>query len=96
MVRCYLNESSLQAVKFNFEKEEEDLVRSHWENFQHPKPTILYKQLANNMREEIRSNFIRTQTVKYEHDIVQENLPTGQKMWEIVVLDLYESQKKGN
>ena len=74
IVRCYLNETILEAIKFNFEKEEEDLVRSHWENFQHPKPTILYKQLANNMREEIRSNFIRTQTVKYEHDIVKESL----------------------
>ena len=74
IVRCYLNITEVQAITFEFEKEEEDLVRSHWENFQHPKPTVLYKQLAENMREEIRTNFIRTQTVKYEHDVVKESL----------------------
>jgi hypothetical protein len=74
IVRCYLNITEVQAITFGFEKEEEDLVRSHWENFQHPKPTVLYKQLAENMREEIRANFARTQTVKYEHDVVKESL----------------------
>lgn len=75
LVSCYKNETfHIEAVKFEFEKEEEDLVRSHWENFQHPKPTVLYEQLSKNLREEIRTNFIRTQTVKYEHDVVKESL----------------------
>ena len=75
LVTCYRNVSfHIEAKKFEFEKEEEDLVRSHWENFQHPKPTVLYEQLSKNIREEIRTNFIRTQTVKYEHDVVRESL----------------------
>ena len=74
LVTCYRNETRLEAKIFEFEKEEEDLVRSHWENFQHPKPTVLYEQLSKNLREEIRNNFIRTQTVKYEHDVVKESL----------------------
>ena len=75
LISCYKNETfHIEAVKFEFEKEEEDLVRSHWENFQHPKPTVLYEQLSKNLREEIRTNFIRTQTVKYEHDVVKESL----------------------
>eukprot|EP01043_Picozoa_sp_COSAG02_P074082 COSAG02_NODE_14673_length_1249_cov_1.452174_1_plen_252_part_10 len=75
LVTCYRNETfHIEAKQFEFEKEEEDLVRSHWENFQHPKPTVLYEQLSKNLREEIRTNFIRTQTVKYEHDVVKESL----------------------
>jgi hypothetical protein len=74
VLSCTPTETVTEAIQFHFENEEEDLVRSHWENFQHPKPTVLYENLAQNMREEIRSNFIRTQTVKYEHDVVRESL----------------------
>ena len=46
----------------------------HWDTFSHPKPNLLYKQISENLREEVRSNFMTLQMTQYEFKYIKENL----------------------
>ena len=46
----------------------------HWEKFSHPKPKDLYKELSENLREEVKHNFNTLQTIKYEMAYIKEDL----------------------
>jgi hypothetical protein len=48
----------------------------HWEKFSHPpsRAEELYKELSENLREEVRYNFNTLQTIKYEMVYIKEDL----------------------
>ena len=46
----------------------------HWEKFSHPKPKDLYKELSENLREEVKYTFNTLQTIKYEMAYIKEDL----------------------
>lgn len=46
----------------------------HLEIFSHPKPEDLYKELSENLREEVKCNFNTLQTIKYEMAYIKEDL----------------------
>ena len=46
----------------------------YWERFSHPKPAILYKTLSENLKDEVKVNFVTLQTIKYEMGYIKENI----------------------